>query len=85
MYVLTNAYNGRMYVGQSTGVLNRIHDHLSGLGSKRLRRDLTRGTPFQVQFVRCPPDSLLAVEKQYIDMFCARSLGYNVKDGDSPG
>ena len=84
-YCITNTLNNKKYVGQTYDVKSRIHQHLSGDGSKLLLRDIVKqGTPtFKFEVLDIIYDDTRNVDEQedtYIESFnCLYPLGYNLR------
>ena len=72
---LSNDYSA-VYVGQSVGVNQRVHNHICGRGNGDVYADIRNGLYVYVATIECKKDDLNTVEKDLIKRFDALS-SYN--------
>lgn len=85
IYVLHNKTKEMYYVGQSTRVVGRLCQHLTGHGNGDVYADLKYGDAFEISVVSLTQsgyESLDALERDAIDAFDAYGRGYNRTRGN---
>ena len=84
-YMLTNCNTGKVYVGQSQKVADRVRRHIMRSGTCSVTYDIRRGDPFQVTLffhddtLKC---NLNEMERYYISLYDAYEKGYNKTGGN---
>ena len=68
------------YVGQSSHILNRVHNHMTGKGNGDIYHDIREGRHVKVRFVKAPERSLNELEIRLIARYHAES-SYNKTAG----
>ena len=85
IYILHNKTKEMYYVGQSTRVVGRLCQHLTGHGNGDVYADYKYGDDFEVSFVTLREsgyDSLDALERDTIKAYGAYNKGYNRTRGN---
>lgn len=89
IYAIVNKVNGKMYIGQSIHVYNRIRSHFTALKKGKDNLKLQRGVNKhgienfygKVIHIITDPYLLDSYEDFYIDYFNTRDCGYNIAPG----
>lgn len=85
VYVIHNKTKGMYYVGQSTRVVGRLIQHLTGCGNGDVYADYKYGDDFELNVVSLREsgyDSLDALERDTIAAYDAYDRGYNRTRGN---
>ena len=85
VYVIHNKTRDMYYVGQSTRVVGRLTQHLTGYGNGDVYADYKYGDDFEVNVVTLREsgyDSLDALERDTIAAYDAYDKGYNRTRGN---
>lgn len=70
-----------IYIGQSTKVCQRVHNHFNGKGNGDVYADLKYGKYVYVQFISCEKYEMNEIEKMLIKAFNATKSYNNTKGG----
>lgn len=62
-------WNRECYVGQSSHMLGRVHNHVTGFGNGKVYSDVRQGTHCKIRFIQAPEHSLNKLEKQLIERY----------------
>ena len=71
-----------VYVGQSSYMYSRVHDHLNGAGNGDVYADVKYGKKVYVMFIPCKRSEMNHIEKELIEKYDATS-SYNTTKGGS--
>lgn len=85
IYMFTNKYNGRMYIGQSTNVHRRFFEHLNGRGNPFVHKAYLHGKSFDWRAIPLKGSgfrSLDDFESTAINAYKAKKKGYNRQKGN---